>query len=91
MCYMDDILVHTPTLKQHRQIMKEVLATLHQHHLFLKPEKCKFEKNRIEYLGLIISKDHVEMDPAKVQGIQEWLMPQNVKEVRSFLGFVNFY
>src|SRR5260370_27128009 len=90
MCYMDDILVHTSTLEQHCQIMKEILETLHQHCLFLKPEKCKFERKRVEYLGLIISKDHVEMDPAKVQGIQEWHTPRSVKEVRS-LGFVNFY
>ena len=93
MCYMDDILVHTKTRAEHCWVVWEVLDTLCQHKLFLKlkPEKCQFEQSRVNYLGLIISKDHIEMDPAKVQGVLEWPMPQNVKDIRSFLGFINFY
>src|SRR5258705_5546949 len=59
--------------------------------LFLKPEECKFEQKEVEYLGLVISKDHVAMDLMKVHGVQEWLTPMKVKEVQSFLGFMNFY
>jgi len=57
----------------------------------LKPEKCKFEQKRIEYLGLIISEGSVAMDPVKIRGVLDWLAPMKVKEVQSFLGFVNFY
>ncbi len=88
---MDDILIFTETLTEHCYVTQEVLATLHQHRLFLKPEKCKFECQEIDYLGLVVSKDHVGMDPVKVQGVMDWPIPTRVKEVQSFLRFINFY
>ncbi len=90
-CYMDDILIFTPTLEEHRQVVSEVLGTLQRHRLFLKPEKCRFEQTRIEYLGLVISENQVEMDPVKIRGVVDWPVPKKVKDVQSFLGFVNFY
>src|SRR6266436_984925 len=78
-CYMDNILVYSHTLSNHQWIIHQVLSTLQEWRLFLKPEKCKFKQKEVEYLRLVISKDHVTMDPMKV------------KEVQSFLGFVNFY
>ena len=90
-CYMDDILIYTETLAEHHQVTQEVLATLHHHKLFLKPKKCKFEQQEINYLGLVISCGHIRMDPVKVQGVADWLAPTQVKEIQSFLGFVNFY
>src|SRR5258708_2422868 len=89
-CYMDDILVYSRTLSDHQQIICQVLSTLQEWRLCLKPEKCKFEQKEVEYLRLVISKDHVAMDPTKVHGVTEWLAPMKVKEVQSFLGFVNF-
>jgi hypothetical protein len=89
--YLDDILIFTKTLDEHRQVTHRVLGRLAEHELFLRPEKCKFEKTRIKYLGLIISEDHVEMDPVKVVGVAEWPQPKNKREVQSFLGFANFY
>ncbi len=44
----------------------------------------------MDYLGLVISKDHVVMDPVKVQGVTDWLQPAKVKDVQSFIGFMNF-
>src|SRR5260221_7210709 len=88
---MDDILVYSRTLSDHRQIVCQVLTTLCKWRLFLKPEKCKFEQKEVKYLRLVILKDHVAMDPMKVHGVTEWLTPTKVKEVQSFLGFVNFY
>src|SRR6266478_3978873 len=90
-CYMDDILVYSRTLSDHQQIVCQVLTTLRKRRLFLKPEKCKFEQKEVKYLRLVISKDHVAMDPTKVCGVTEWPTPMKVKEVQSFLGFVNFY
>src|SRR5258706_9184654 len=90
-CYMDDILVYSHPLSNHQQIVHQVLTTLRKRRLFLKPEKCKFEQKEVKYLGLVISKDHVAMDPTKVHGVTEWPTPMKVKEVQSFLGFVNFY
>src|SRR5258705_5418390 len=90
-CYMDNILVYSCTLSDPWQIIHQVLSTLQEWRLFLKPEKCKFEQKEVKYLRLVISKDHVAMDPMKVHGVTEWPIPMKVKEVQSFLGFVNFY
>jgi hypothetical protein len=68
-----------------------VLHRLRENRLFLWPEKCEFEKSTIEYLGIIISHNHVEMDPIKVAGVAAWPMPENKKDVQQFLGFTNFY
>src|SRR5260370_37153652 len=90
-CYMDDILVYSRTLSNHQQIVRQVLSTLQKQRLFLKPEKCKFEQKEVEYFGLVILKDHVAMDLTKVRRVTEWPTPMKVKEVQSFLSFVNFY
>jgi hypothetical protein len=62
-----------------------------EHKLYLWPEKCEFEKTRIEYLGVIISHNKVEMDLVKIAGVVDWPMPSNKKEVQSFVSFINFY
>src|SRR5258708_4255973 len=90
-CYMDDILVYSCTLSDHQRTVCQVLTTLCKWRLFLKPEKCKFEQKEVKYLRLVISKDHVAMDLTKVRRVMEWPTPTKVKEVQSFLGFVNFY
>jgi hypothetical protein len=89
--YLDDILIFMRTLEEHRRIVRRVLEKLCSHKLYLKPKKCEFEKESIEYLGLIISHNHVAMDLAKVAGVLEWPLPANLKEVQSFVGFLNFY
>jgi hypothetical protein len=90
-CFMDDILAFNKALPEHCQTVQEILKLLQENHLFLKVEKCKFEHQKIKYLGLVISENQVSMDPAKVKGVTDWPMPKRVKEVQSFLGFVNFY
>jgi hypothetical protein len=66
---------------------------MHKHKLYLQLEKCQFEKTKIEYLGIIISHNKVEMDPVKIAGVADWPTPSNKKEVQSFafVGFINFY
>ena len=57
----------------------------------MKAEKCEFEQPKVEYLSLIISYGQMAMDPVKVEGVSKWPKSTCVKEVQSFLGFVNFY
>src|SRR5258708_5221651 len=83
--------IYSLTLSDPQQTVCQVLTALHKWRLFLKPEKCKFEQKEVEYLELVILKDHVAMDPTKVRRVTEWPTPTKVKEVQSFLGFVNFY
>ena len=82
-CYMDNILIFTPTLEEHHQVVHEILKTLRHHQLFLKLEKCKFQRKSVDYLGLIVSKDHILMDPVKVCGINKWPQPTKVKGIQS--------
>lgn len=89
--YLDDILIFTKTLEQHREIVKRVLQALKDNDLYLKPEKCSFEQEKTEYLGMIISEGQVEMDKVKVDGVMSWPIPKKLKEVQAFLGFANFY
>jgi hypothetical protein len=89
--YMDDILIFAKTKEELEQYTKEVLQVLKDNDLYLKPEKCEFYKEQINYLGFVISHDKIAMDPSKVAGLKEWPAPETVKQVRSFLGFGNFY
>jgi hypothetical protein len=89
--YLDDILIYTKTIEEHREITREVLRRLEENDLYLRPAKCKFECTEVEYLGMLIRENHVSMDPAKVQAVTDWPTPRNLKEVRGFLGFANFY
>jgi hypothetical protein len=89
--YLNDILIFTNSLEEHRRITRLILDHMHKHKLYLRLEKCEFEKIKIEYLGIIISHNKVEMDPVKIAGVADWPMPSNKKEVQSFIGFVNFY
>jgi hypothetical protein len=89
--YLDDILIFTNSLEEHRQITHLILDRMREHKLYLRPEKCEFGKTKIEYLGIIISHNKVEMDPVKIARVADWSTPSNKKEVQSFVGFVNFY
>jgi hypothetical protein len=89
--YLDNILVFTETVKEHWQVTRWVLELLSKHKLFLKLDNCEFEKTKVEYFGIIISHNLVEMDPVKVAGIADWPALTSKKEVQSFLGFTNFY
>ena len=92
--YMDDILIASKgatTIEDHQAAVCDVLQVLQDYDLFLKPEKCVWESPRVDYLGLILEKGVTRMDPAKIAGVRDWPTPTTVKQVRSFLGFCNFY
>ena len=89
--YLNDILIFTRTEGEHAKAIRRVLQVLQEHKLFLRPEKCEFCKERIEYLRLVILENEVSMDLVKVTGVQEWPTPENKTDVQAFLGFINFY
>jgi hypothetical protein len=78
-------------LEGHRNAVHAILNRLEELDLYLKPEKCTWEAPRVDYLGLILEKGVTRMDLAKIKGIANWPTPTMVKQVRSFLGFCNFY
>jgi hypothetical protein len=89
--YLDDILIYSDSLAEHKVHVRQVLRKLKEAGLYLKPEKCEFHVQEVKYLGLIITTEGVRMDPAKVTAVREWETPSNLKDVQAFLGFANFY
>ena len=89
--YLDDILIYSNNPADHKKHVHEVLHHLRENGLYAHPDECHFSKDTVKYLGFILSKDGLEMDPSKVQTIQDWPEPRKVKDVQSFLGFANFY
>jgi hypothetical protein len=77
--------------QRHWKYTHHVLDKLEKHNLYLKPEKCKFKKKEIEYLGVIIGQSKIQMDSGKLKGIVDWLVPRNPTEVQQFLGFTGYY
>ena len=89
--FIDDILVATDTEEGHDKLVKEVLKRLEENDLFVKPEKYKWKVREVEFLGVIISPKGVEMQKEKIEGVLNWPVPRNIKEVQKFLGLANYY
>ncbi|QRW07681.1 Transposon Tf2-1 polyprotein [Ceratobasidium sp. AG-Ba] len=89
--YMDDILIFSETEEEHVNHVSEVLRQLKENKLYCAMEKCTFHVSKIDYLGLIIAPGVVKVDPAKVTKAVEWDTPENVTDIQSFIGFLNFY
>jgi hypothetical protein len=89
--YLDDILIFSRTETEHIEHVRKVLKKLREARLLLKPEKCEFHKDELPFLGYIIGRNGIRMDPAKVEAVVNWPAPTTVREVQSFLGFANFY
>jgi hypothetical protein len=74
--YLDNILIFTEDLDEHRKLVRQVLEVFRSNNLSLKIEKCKFEKTQVKYLGLIIRDGETRMDPAKVSAVANWPEPE---------------
>lgn len=88
--YLDDILVYSETMTEHYQHVERVLEALKAYDLELKPEKCEFHKEEVEFLGHMVGINGVRISESKVKTIMEWETPKTVKDIQSFNGFVNF-
>ena len=79
------------TEEGHNELVEEVLKRLEENDLFVKPEKCKQKVREVKFLGVVIGLKGVEIQREKVEGVLNWLVPRNVKEVQKFLGLANYY
>ena len=89
--YMDDILVYSNTYDQHTKHVKMVLDALKQKNLRVKTEKCRFHVKEVTFLGFVITPGNIQMEMTKVDNIQSWPIPKNVKNLQKLLGFMGFY
>ena len=89
--FFDDILVYSRSYEEHLDHIRQVFEWLARDQWKLKFSKCKFAQQSIAYLGHIVSENGVATDPAKVEAVVTWPVPQSVKELRSFLGLAGYY
>jgi hypothetical protein len=89
--FLDEIIIYSKSEEDHEHHSRMVLQVLREHQLYAKLSKCSFYQKQIHYLGHIISKDGIAVDPKKVTTIREWSTPKNVTEVRSFMGLTGYY
>jgi hypothetical protein len=88
---MDDLLIYSKTLKEHKDHVRRVLQRLREAGLQASISKCEFHVTRTKYLGFIITTEGVEADLEKVATVLNWKVPTTVIGFQSFLGFCNFY
>ncbi|CAI7879111.1 unnamed protein product [Closterium sp. NIES-54] len=88
--YLDDILIFSTTREQHLHDLDAVFMWLQENHLITKGSKSEFFKQELEFLGHVISRNGIKIDPAKTKTIQEWKSPTKITELQSFFGFVNY-
>jgi hypothetical protein len=89
--FIDDIASYAEEFLKHVRVNRQILQILRENGLYLRPEKCDWHKQEIEYMGVRAGVNGTRMEEGKVEAIMEWKVPRNVTEVRSFLGFLNFY
>ena len=88
--FIDDILVYNPKMEEHLKLVEQVFKILHHHQLKVKLSKCKFAKTKLNFLGHTISAEGVPTDESKIEIVRNWPTPQNIKDIRSFLGMVGY-
>ena len=89
--YIDDIIFWSQTFEEHLNHLSQIFDRFKKANLKLKPTKCHFAKPEVLYLGHIISKDGIKVDPSKTNAVKTFPMPRNQHDIRSFLGLCNYY
>ena len=89
--YIDNILIYSNTLKEHIQQVRKALQRLQEFNLQVKLEKCKFHKKEVEFLGHIVSREGIQINPKKVEVVVNQPTPKTKQDVQSFIGFANYY
>ena len=89
--YLDDIIIYSDTKEEHLKRLEAVFQKLAAAGLKLKPSKCFFFKEEIDYLGHVVSGEDISTNPKKVEAVTKWPTPQTAYDARSFLGFVGYY
>jgi hypothetical protein len=89
--YLDDLLVFSKTEEEHIVHLQRVFDRLREHKLYAKLTKCSFFKEELQYLGHIVGRGGLKVDPKKISVVHDWPVPVNVHDVRRFLGLANYF
>jgi len=89
--FIDDILVYSRSRKEHEQHLRMVLQNLRDHLLYGKFSKSEFWLESVAFLGHVVSRNGIDVDPQKIEAVKQWLRPTSATEIRSFLGLAGYY
>src|SRR5581483_6053711 len=89
--YLDDCNIHSETFEEHLIHLEEVFNRLRKAGLKLKPSKCHFCLPEIKFLGHIVGRDGIKVDPSKIEKVKNFPVPTNLTELRSFIGLASYY
>jgi len=89
--FLDDILVYSRSLEEHKRHVTQVLDRLRKMKLYAKKSKCEFFKSEVEFLGHRIGAKGLQVMPEKVKAVSEWPRPESASDIRSFVGLCGFY
>ena len=91
LCYVDDVIIFSKTFEDHLRHLNDVFTRLRTANLTLKPSKCTFAAPEVYYLGHIISKHGVKVQPSKIEAVRSFPVPKNQHDLKSFLGLTCYY
>ena len=89
--YMDDLVVFSAKFDKHLQELEDILETLKQANLTVKPSKCSFAESQVNYLGYRVRNGVLEPQQTKIHAVMDWEQPKTKKDVKSFLGLTGYY
>jgi len=89
--YLDDIVVVTKTFDEHLEWLSRVLSRIKGAGLTINPEKSKFCRSQVKYLGFLVQQDGLKVDPEKTAPILEYPPPRNIRQIRRFIGMASWY
>lgn len=89
--YIDDFLIASKNREEHRQHLRQLFQRLQEYGLTINPSKCTFEATEVRFLGYLINKEGTRPLPEKTEAITTFKKPSTVRELRRFLGVINFY
>ncbi|GKC85288.1 putative nucleotidyltransferase, ribonuclease H [Tanacetum coccineum] len=89
--FIDDILIYSKSEEEHEVHLKTILDLLKKEKLYAKFSKCEFWLQEVQFLGHVVNRDGIHVDPSKVESVKNWKTPESPTEIRSFLGLAGYY
>ncbi|GJX72399.1 putative reverse transcriptase domain-containing protein [Tanacetum coccineum] len=89
--FIDDILIYSKSEEEHEVHLKTILDLLKKEKLYAKFSKCEFWLKEVQFLGHVVNRDGIHVDPSKVESVKNWMTPESPTEIRSFLGLAGYY
>jgi len=91
LCYLDDVIVYATSKQELLERLHTIFSCLHSVGLKVKPSKCSLFKERISFLGHMVSAQGIDPQEEKIKSIQDWPVPKCVRDVRAFFGLASYY